>query len=403
MIEYTYLAINKDGKEVKGNVSAEKKEQALAKLKNEGLTPLELREASLMTRELDIGFGTLVKPRDISVFCRQFVSMLSAGVTILASLRMLAEQTENKYLRRGLEGVVADIERGETLHEAMARRPKIFPEMMVSMVAAGESSGRLEVTFERMAIHFERSARVKSMIKKAAVYPIMVAVVAIIVMVVMLVVVIPRYIVMFEEMNIELPGITLFVIHASDFITGNWFVLLMILIGIVIVVKTYLGTDPGKHAFGRLKTRIPVFKSLEIKTAASLYARTLSTLTYAGMPLLDSLVLTANTMSNVLFKDEILRSVDDIKAGIPLSHPLIISKLYPPMVGQMVKIGAETGDLDNMLNKLAEYYDEEVEMETETVMAALEPMIILFMAGMVGILVAAVMAPMIAMYNGLTI
>ncbi|MCF0131749.1 MAG: type II secretion system F family protein [Pseudobutyrivibrio sp.] len=403
MAEFTYVAIDKNGKEVKGNITADRREMALSKLKNEGLTALELKDSTLMTREIDIAFGTLVKPRDLSVFCRQFVSMLGAGVTILDALRMLAEQTENKYLRKALEGVVSDIEKGETLHDAMGKRPRIFPDMMVSMVAAGESSGRLEVTFERMSIHFEKSAKVKSMIKKAAIYPSMVALISIVVMVVMLVVVIPRYIVMFEEMQLELPGITLFVINASNFLKSNGFILLAFLIALIFIIKTYNGTDSGKHFVGRLKANIPIYKRLELKSNASLYARTLSTLTYAGMPLIDSLGLTANTMTNILFKDEIKRSVEEIKAGVPLSKPLIDSKLFPAMVGHMVKIGEESGDLDNMLNKLAEYYDEEVEMETETVMAALEPVMILVMAGMVGFLIAACMAPMISMYNGFNI
>ena len=399
MAEFNYTAIDKNGKQKKGTIEAEQKTAALAKLKSEGLTPVDIKEASAMTKDIQFTFGNLTSPRDLSIFCRQFVSMLSAGVTIMDALRMLADQTENKYLKKALGVVQQDIGKGETMTASMARHPKVFPELMINMVSAGEASGKLEVTFERMAVHFERSAKIKAMLKKAAVYPIVVAIVAVIVMCVMLIKVIPAYTTMFEELGMELPGITKMVVALSNFLVAHWVMILIVLVAAGIGLKMFFSTDFGKHIAGKIKVNIPIYKELEIKTAASLFARTLSTLVYAGMPLLDGTIIVMNTMENVLFKDALRKVIDEIKVGVPMSVPLSKEPLFPPMVGHMVKIGEETGDIESMLTKLADYYDEEVEMTTQSVMAALEPCIILVMAVIVGVLIGSVMAPMVTMYS----
>lgn len=398
MADFVYTALNQAGKEVKGNITADRVETAVAKLKMDGFMPLSVVEANALNKQITIGGGK-AKPRDLSIFCRQFVSMLSAGVTIIDALEMLGEQSENKSMKAAIEEVRTDIQKGETLTRAMAKHPKIFPELMVNMVSAGEASGKLEVTFERMATHFERAAKTAGMLKKAAVYPIVVFVVALVVMVIMLVAVIPSYVTMFEDLDMKLPGLTLAVIAVSDFIIANWPILTIIIAGSVIGLKTYFGTDVGKHTAGRIRVNFPIYKELEKKTASSLFARTLSTLVYAGMPLLEGLVLTATTMQNVLYKDTLMEMSEEIKVGVPLSAPLKKSPLFPAMVGHMVSIGEETGDIEEMLTKLADYYDEEVEITTGTVMAALEPMIILVLAGGVCIIIGAVLAPMVSMYS----
>lgn len=290
---------------------------------------------------------------------------------------------------------------GETLADAMRKHKKIFPELMINMVTAGEAAGKLDVTFSRMADHFEKAEKTEGMMKKAAIYPVMVAVVAIVVVVIMLIKVVPAYADMFASMDVEMPGITLAVMNASDFMTHYWYVLLAIIVMVVAVGKAYKNTEDGKLAAGRMAISVPLFGKLKIKTISSLTARTLSTLIYSGMPLVDGLRLTARTVGNELYKRALEQAVVDVREGMTLSSSLKKSGLYPPMVSHMIGIGEETGELEDMLTKLADYYDTEVEMTTQTVMAALEPMIILIMAALVGIIIAACMAPMISLYSNM--
>ncbi len=402
MPAYSYEAIDKAGKVMKGSVEVDSIDVLRAQLKTRDLTLLDVKEQGLLTKDLNIEIGGYPKPRDLSVFCRQFVSMTKAGVTILEALKMLSEQTENKQLQKAVEGVRVSVEKGETLANSLMEYPKVFPELMVNMVAAGEASGSLDLSLDRMSTQFEKSAKTKALVKKALIYPIVVLSVAFIMVIVMLTFVIPRYTAMFMELGTDLPGITMAMVHLSDFIREYWYILLPILVAIIVALSMFSRTDGGKHVFHMIKLKMPVFKNLEIKQAASLMARTLSTLMVSGVPLIDAVEMVANTMTNVYFKEAMMQAKDDIMIGQPLSRPLEDVGLFPPMVYHMVRIGEESGDTEGMLTKLADYYDEEVEMAVQSVMAALEPMIIIVLAAIVGVLVAACFAPMISMYGALS-
>lgn len=399
MAEFNYLVVDKTGKEKKGNMQAETVDEVRAKLKNEGFTVVNVTKASALTKEINITIGKAVKPRDLSVFCRQFISMVRAGVTILDSLDMLAEQTENVAMAKAIRGVHTEIRKGETLSEALSKYPKVFPDIMCSMVAAGEASGKLDVAFERMATHFEKSAKLKAIVKKAMIYPIIVMIVAVIVIIVMLVKVIPAYDSMFEQLGGELPALTRAVVAVSDFIMHDWFWLIVILIGVGIAISVFKKTITGQIVFGTISRKLPVFGKMTIKQASSNYARTLSTLIYSGLPMMDALAITANTMSNYLYKQALNHAREEVAKGVSLSEPIVQSGMFPPMVGHMTKIGEETGDLEGMLSRLADYYDEEVEMATQSVIAALEPMIILVLAAIVIVIIGAVMLPMFQLYG----
>lgn len=401
MADWTYQIIDQSGKERKGNIVAESEAEAKNKLKIDGNMVISLTKATALTKEISFSVGGKVKPRDLSVFCRQFTSMVNAGVTILDTLDMLSDQTENKVMAKAIRGVHAEIQKGETLSDGLKKYPNVFPDIMVSMVAAGEASGKIDIAFERMSAHFEKSAKLNGMIKKAAVYPIIVVIVAIAVVIVMLVKVIPSYSEMFNDLGTELPGITKAVVAMSDFVTGYWYIVIAVIAAIVIAIKLYKQTDSGQMFFGNLARKIPVFGKLNIKTAASNYARTLSTLVYSGLPMIEALGITADTMKNALYKKALKNAREEVSKGVPLSEPITACGLFPPMVSHMTKIGEETGDLEGMLTRLADYYDEEVELATQTVMAAIEPMIILVLALIVGVLVAAVMAPMLSMYQAM--
>ncbi len=401
MAAWGFVAIDKSGKEIKGSREADNEEQALRELKAQGLIVLEMTEQNALTKDISIDIGGKPSARDLSVFCRQFASITRAGVTIIEALRMLAEATENKKMQKALMNVRADVEKGETFADSLAKHPGVFPELLIQMARAGEASGSLETSMERMAIQFEKSAKTKALVKKAMIYPIVVMIVAIAVVIVMLVVVIPSYTEMFDQLGVELPGITLAVIAMSDFVKAYWFIIIPVVIAIAFLLKTYAKTYSGKHLFGKLQLKIPAVKNLVVKNASAMMARTLSTLLTAGVPLNEAVGIVAGTMTNIWFKEALQEATEQIMIGVPLSHPLQNCGLFPPMVYYMVRIGEEAGSTEEMLNKLADYYEEEVELAVQSLMAAMEPMIIIVLAVVVGGLIAATMAPMMKMYEAL--
>lgn len=401
MATWGYVAIDKSGKEIKGSTDAENREIVVRDLKNQGLIVLEVTEQNALTRDISFDFGGKPTSRDLAVFCRQFASITRAGVTIIETLNMLAEQTENQKLQKAVQAVRADVEKGESFADSLAQHPKVFPELLIQMARAGEASGSLDTAMERMAVQFERSAKTQALVKKAMIYPVVVALVAVAVVIVMLVFVIPRYMDMFAELGTELPWITRMVVVMSNFIQNFWFIIIPVVIAIVFVLKAWAKTGSGKHILGKLQLKIPAIKNLVVKSAASQMARTLSTLLAAGVPLVEAVDIVSDTMTNIWFKEALKEAVQQIIIGVPLSQPLQTCGLFPPMVYHMIHIGEEVGSTEEMLNKLADYYEEEVEMAVQSLMAAMEPMIIIVLACVVGVLIGACMAPMVSMYAAL--
>ncbi len=401
MATFAYEAIDKKGAAVKGTIEAENIDLARAEVRNQGVTLVDIKEQGALNKEIKIDIGGKPKPRDLSVFCRQFVSMLRAGVTILDALKMLGDATENKKLKEAINGVRVATEKGDTLSSAVAEWPKVFPELMVNMIAAGEASGSLDVAMDRMATQFERSAKTGAMVKKAMIYPIVVCIVAIVVVIVMLVVVIPSYMEMFKDLGTDLPGITKAVMAASNFIIDRWFILLPIVIAIVVAVMSFSKTDTGKHVFGKAAISIPAVSNLVIKSASAQMARTMSTLLAAGIPLVEAVEIVAQIMTNIYFREALEDAKSEVMVGQPLSRPLETCGLFPPMVYYMTRIGEETGNNEEMLDKLADYYEDEVEMAVAGLMSAMEPAIIVVLAGVVGVILGACMAPMLTMYESL--
>ena len=398
---FSYVAVDKRGKEKRGSLEAETRERALEQLKAEGLIPVSVREQGALNKEIDFSIGKKVKPRDLSVFCRQFVSITQAGVPMKEALQMLSEQTENKWLKRAISEVLLNVEKGNTLADSMRSQPDIFPPMLVNMVEAGEQSGSLEMAFSRMAVHFEKEAKLKATIKKATIYPIILVIAAIGVIAVMLLFVIPIFIDMFADLDIEMPAITMFVMNSSKWMTSHWYVLLAIIVGVVAAYKLIYRTTQGRLTIDRIKMKMPLFGKLTVKTACSQFARTMSTLLMSGISTIDALETTSKIVNNIHYMNAMLKAREEVMKGVPLSEPLEASGIFPPMVYHMTGIGEETGNVEEMLEKMADYYDEEVEMTTQSVLAAMEPIIILFMALIIGTLVIAVISPIASMYNGL--
>lgn len=403
MATYSYVAFDKAGKQVKASIDAESVEKATQLIKSNGLTPTNVEEQSLMNKDIELGglFAKKVTARDLSIFCRQFVSMHRAGVTILESLRMLAEQTENTTLKAAAQDTFLGVQKGDSLAVSMGKSPKVFSPLLIHMVTAGESSGSLDIAFERMAEQFEKSAKLQGLIKKAMIYPAVVAVVAVVVVIVMLTFVVPNFMGMFEDMDIEMPKITLAVVAASEFMQNRWYVVVGVLIATVGFIIWLKKQPTGEALFAKMGMKIPLFADLTTKSSAAKFARTLATMLAAGIPMPEAVEITAGTISNVFYKEALLSARNDVMQGVPLSQPLERCGLFPPMVYHMTRIGEETGNIEEMLDTLAEYYEEEVEVATQSLMAALEPLMIIVMAGVCGVIIGAVMAPMGAMYQGL--
>lgn len=402
MSNYSYEVLSSAGKRTKGSISGDSREAVITELKSGGNTVIRVDEAGALGKDVELSFlEKKPKARDLAVFCRQFVSIIGAGVPVLSAFEMLGEQTENKILRAAINDCKKTIEHGETLASAMGQHKDIFPQMFITLVQAGEASGSLDISFTRMAEQFEKEALLKATIKKAAMYPIVIFCIAIAAVILLLTFVVPTFEEMLTDLGTELPGLTKFVLALSRFFQSYWAVFLVVIVALVIGIKTFKKSDVGRHFFGKLTTKFGPTKNLVVKSASAQMARTLSTLIGSGLPLMDALQITSGTMTNVWFEEEILKARDQVMVGAPLAKQFREGGLFPPLVYQMISIGEETGDIDSMLNKLAEYYENEVQEATQQLMALLEPMIILILAVMVGGIVLSVILPMASMYNGL--
>lgn len=400
MAQFSYEVVGLDGKIKKGNIESDSLEKARSLLRNDGLTVVKIGEASVLNRDININIGRKkLKPRDLSVFCRQFLSILKAGVSMISALEMLTDQTENKKLKEGLKSVKDNVEKGDTLSVAMKKQDGLFPPILLNMIAAGESSGSLEVSLERMSVHFEKDAKIKGMVKKAFMYPIVLIFVMIAVVVVMLTFVIPQFKSMFDDIGSDLPGFTKAALALSDSMQNTWYIWLIGIAVLILAYKLYVSTPNGSRVVAALKLKIPVFGSLSVKTACARFARTLSTLMASGMPLIDSINICAKVLDNVLYKDALAETSRQVERGVSLTTPLEKSGLFPSMVIHMISIGEETGSMEEMLTNVADYYDEEVEMTTQQATALMEPIIIVMMALVVCALIAVIYGPMVQLYS----
>lgn len=400
MAKYKYLITNKYGKEKRGTMEATSKENAIAKLKNDGSVVLEISEmANIANASWNITIGNPVKKKDITVFCKQFYSILTAGVTVVDGLRMVQDQTENKYLREALYNVTVSVEKGDSLADAMEMEKKVFPSLLIHMVAAGEATGNLEVAFDRICTQFDKDMKLASMVKSAMIYPIVVLVVAIGVVIVLLTTVIPNFQQTFDQMGEELPALTQAVIAASDFIVNNLVIVLGSIVFLILFLSVGRKTEPGKQVTSRIALKIPMFRNFSVKNAAAKFSMTMSTLIVSGVPLVDALDIVGNVIENRIIRKAVKDCRDEVMQGIPMSEPLEASKVFPPMVTHMLKIGEETGTTEQMLDKVAEYYESEVEDATKRLTTAMEPMIIVVLAVVVGGVVGAIMMPMLSIYQ----
>lgn len=394
---FNYTAINRNGKRVRSSLDASSIETAKSSLRGAGYTILDIKEQTTLNRDIEIPFLGNPKAKDMAVFCRQFVSILRAGVSVASVLAMLGQQTSNKKLCAAIREMQADVEKGESLATSMRRHPKIFPAILVNMVSAGEASGNLEESFRQMELYFERSKRTKSKVTSAMIYPCVLIVVMIVVLIVMMTKIIPNFLKTFEDMDAELPKITLGVMAVCEWFKSWWWVPLLVLVALIVGGVLFHRTDKGKHFFGWLARKTPVVGNLTVKTACATFCRTMEVLIGSGLTLTDSMDLAASNMGNIYYLEAIRDARALVAEGTPLRESLVRTGIFPPMVSNLVGVGEETGDLQSMMGKVADYYDEEVDEATKKLLNLMEPAIIIFMAVFVVIIVLAIYLPMINM------
>ena len=396
MAKYNYRALDANGRVKKGTVDANTEEAAKTKLRNEGLNITEFGES----KDINLGFGKKgVKNKDLSVFCKQFAAVLRAGVPIIQALDMMATSMENKTLREAIEEAETHVQKGGTLADALKLNPKVFPEMLSNMVAAGESSGKLEICFERMAAQFEKDGHIEGKIKSAMMYPIVILVVVIGVVILMLTSVVPTFAEMFAEMGAKLPAATQLLVNASNFLVKRWYLVILIAAAIIVAIKMFARTDFGQEFNGKMALKMPIFGNLNVKTAAATFSRTFATLLASGIPMVDAIEQTANVMKNKVVRDSLKDCKVQVMRGVPLSKPIKDMDIFPPMLPQMMHIGEETGNVEDMMEKVADFYEDEVDLATDALTSAMEPLIIVVMAVVVGAMVVAIYSPILSMYD----
>lgn len=402
MADFAYIAVNREGKQVKGSMKAPNEMEARSQLRKNGLRPIRVKEQTFMTKDINLGVEKKVKTRDLSVFCRQFASVLNAGVTVVDALRMLADQTENKTLKNALITTRDAVQQGDSLAEAMKKSPKVFTEMFVNMVDAGEQSGSLEVSIDRMGKQFEKSAKLSGLVKNAMIYPVVVIVVAIVVTIVMSVKVIPKFAEMYGEMGADLPFTTKIVCNFSEFLLDKWWLLTLILAGLIAFLSWFGTTTKGKEVYGFLSLKMPIFGKILIKSHSASFARVMSTLIASGMNITTAIEICGKAMKNIHYTYALKEAKARVEEGMPLSVPIrSASNIFPPMVHNMIAIGEETGNVEHMMERVADYYEEETEIATKNLTELMTPLIIVLLGGIIGFLVLAMYQPMIGMYGNM--
>jgi type IV pilus assembly protein PilC len=395
MAEFTYDAINSQGLLTSGSVSAPDLDTAREQLQSRGLLPSALFEKSAAGEAGVRSMFKAVKPKSLQIFARQLATMIEAGVSVVAALVTLEEQTDDKYLREVIGEVRGDVESGTILSRALARHPKVFSRLFVSMVAAGESSGTLDTVLDRVATQIEKDTKLKRRVKSAMIYPLVVISFATLVLIFMLMFIVPVFQNVFAELNGNLPAPTQVIIDLSHLLRGYWFIIFP-LIGLIIwMLRRLKATPEGTKRWDQFKLRIPMkIGDVVHKIALARVSRTLATLVAAGVDIISALDIAAGTAGNWVVEQSLAHTSERVHDGVPISIPLIEDPIFPPMVGQMVRIGEETGELDKMLSKIADFYEDEVDSSIAALTSIIEPLLMICVGAMVGTIVISMYLPM---------
>jgi type IV pilus assembly protein PilC len=428
MPRYNYVALDARGNETKGVIEVGSQNEAIGRVKEMGLFPTKITEADKEEKSggkkgkakpaakpkaggkkgginINIkipGFGSGVKPKVLTTFTRQLATLVDAGLPLLRGLRVLEKQERNAALKRILGELAQAIEGGSTFSEALAQHPKVFNRLFVNMVKAGELGGVLEVVLKRLAEFSEKAQKIKGKVKAALFYPIAVLIVAVGIMVLLMTFVVPKFKDVFGGMGITLPGFTVFVLAVSDIIKNNILGTLGAMAVVVVLFLLFIKTKFGRHFWDKTKLVMPPTGQVVTKVSISRFTRTLGTLVSSGVPILQALTIVKETAGNVIIANAVAKVHESVKEGETITAPLEASRVFPPMVISMVDVGEQTGALPEMLLKIADNYDEEVDNAVAAMTSLLEPIMIVFLAVIVGSIVIAMFLPLIAMITNLS-
>jgi type IV pilus assembly protein PilC len=398
MARFKYNGRDRRGKK-NGIVTAASRRDAMVKLKEDGIRVIDITEIpeTLMTK--DITIGNPVKLQDFVIYLRQFATLLQAGVTIVEATAILAAQTESKALKKALLDAEQELREGKPFSEAVAKHKKIFNTMFINMVKAGEVSGNMDGTLESLAEHFEKQHFTKQKITSALMYPAVIGVIAILVVIFLLVAIVPTFVTMFADLGAELPAITKFVLGASEFMQSFWWLVALIILAFAVLIVYMKKNKQTKYYLDYFLLKMPIFGNMLQKAALARMTRTLSSLFSSSVPILQAMSIVEKVVENEVIAKVIRESRDSLEKGRSMTEPMNNHWAFPPLVTQMISIGEGTGALDAMLSKIAEFYEKEVETGTDRLKSLIEPIMIVVLAALVGVIVMSIMVPMFSMFE----
>jgi type IV pilus assembly protein PilC len=399
MAAFAYTAINSQGFRTDGEIHAPTADAAREQLRIRGLLAETLEELASAGEDGVKNAFKKIKPKSLQVFSRQFATMIEAGLSVVAALVILEEQTDDRYLAVVIHELRADVEGGLLLSQAMERHPKVFERLFVSMVEAGEAAGILDQVLDRMAFQIERQTKLKSRVKGAMMYPMMVMIFASLVLTGMLLFLVPFFTKVFATLGGTLPTLTLYVVAVSNFLKHDWYIIFPFIGASIFGFKRWKKTTNGKKVWDRFTLKIPKIGDVVLKVTMARFSRTFSTLVAAGVDIIRAIEITATTAGNWVVESALLEAKNKVHEGVPISQPLVENPVFPPMVSQMIKVGEETGELDKMLGKIADFYEEEVDASISTLTSIIEPLMMIGVGMMVGVIIIAMYMPMFKMLS----
>ena len=400
MAAFAYSAINAQGLELKGELHAQDLEAAKEALRSRGLLPRHLTEIRTGSAKSVGGLFKAVDPKALQIFSRQFATLIESGVSIVQSLVILERQTQDKNLAAVVEEVRNDVESGVIISKALARHPRVFSRLYIAMVEAGEASGTLDIVLDRVAVQIEKETQIKRRVKGAMIYPTLVLGFATLVLTGMLMFLVPIFVKIFSDLGGNLPTLTQYVVNASNLLRHYWFVIFPLIGGSIFGVVKYKRTESGRQLWDKLKLKLPMkIGDVVLKVTMARFSRTLATLVGAGVDIVKALEITGQTAGNWVVEEALNEVRVKVHEGIPIATPLIESPVFPPMVSQMVKIGEETGELEKMLSKIADFYEDEVDAAIQALTSIIEPIMMIGVGIMVGIIIISMYMPMFKMLS----
>ena len=398
MPNYKYKAMNENGERLEGTYETKSKAGVMEMISLNNYYPLLVEEVKEGIH-VDLSFLEKVKIKDISIFCRQFYTMLDAGAPINTCLEVLSEQISSKKLREALSKVHDEVRKGATLSEAMRAQQNIFPDLLVSMVASGEVTGNLDTIMLRMCSHYEKENKINHKITGAMIYPAIIATIAVIAGVIILTFVMPIFVTMFASSGVKLPTSTKIMLAMSAGLTGNFGLIILIVAIAIFGIRFFLRSEGGILLSHKLRLKLPILKGLNEKIIVSRFTRTLSTVLFSGVSLVEGLTIVSEVVGNRIVQSRLLKARDEVVKGKGLADCIKETKSFPPMLISMISIGEESGSLDDILSKTADFYDEELEAQIQTFTSLLEPLMIVIMGVLIGVMMLGIVQPMFSMYS----